>query len=71
MVQILVILEELFTQDSRAEDPFCGAASSSEHSLFFGNYLFSLEFKSVLEDFQQDFARMADEADRSVVLAEL
>ena len=28
MVQILLMLEELFTQDSKVEDLFCGASSS-------------------------------------------
>ena len=38
MVQILLILEVLFTQDSEVEDLFCGASSGSEPSLFFSNY---------------------------------
>ena len=42
MVQILLMLGVLFTQNSKVED-----------------------------DFQHDFARMTDEADSSVVLAEL
>ena len=71
MVQILLILEVLFIQDSKVEDLFCGAPSSSEPSLFFSNYLISLEFKPIQDDFQHDFARMTDEADSSVVLAEL
>ena len=66
MVQILLMLEVLFTQDSKVEDLFCGASSSSEPSLFF-----SLWFKSIQDDFQHDFARMTDEADSSVVLVEL
>ena len=70
MVQILLMLEVLFTQDSKAEDLFCGA-SDSEPNLFFSNYFFSLGFKSIQDDFQHDFARMTDEADSSVVLAEL
>ena len=71
MVQILLMLEVLFTQDSKVEDLFCGASSGSEPSLFFSNYFFSLGFKPIQDDFQQDFARMTDEADSSVVLAEL
>ena len=58
MVQILLVLEVLFTQDSEVEDLFCGASSGSEPSPFFSNYFFSLGFKP-------------DEADISVVLAEL
>ena len=71
MVQILLMLEGLFTQDSKAEDLFCGASFVSEPSLFFSNYFFSLGFKPIQYDFQHDFARMTDEADSSVVLAEL
>ena len=55
MVQILLMLEVLFTQDSKVEDLFCGASSGSEPSLFFSNYFFSLGYKN---DFQRDFARM-------------
>ena len=78
MVQILLMLEVLFTQDSKVEDLFCGASSGSEPSLLFRNYLFSLGFKSrkenpqpIQDDFQHDIARMTDGADSSVVLAEL
>ena len=65
------MLEVLFTQDSKVEDLFCGASSGSEPSLFFSNYFFSLGFKPIQDDFQHDFARMTDEADSSVVMAEL
>ena len=71
MVQILLMLEVLFTQDSKVEDLFCGASSGSEPSLFFSNYFFSLGFQPIQDDFQHDFARMTDEAYSSVVLAEL
>ena len=37
MVQILLVLEVLFTQDSEVEDLYCGASSGSEPSLFFSN----------------------------------
>ena len=67
MVQILLILEVLFIQDSKVEDLLCGASSG----LFFSNYFFSLGFQPIQDDFQNDFARMTDEADSSVVLAEL
>ena len=70
MVQILLMLEVLFTQNSKVEDLFCGASSGSEPSLFFSNYFFSLGFQPIQDDFQHDFARMTDEADSSVVLAE-
>ena len=71
MVQILLMLEVLFTQDSKVEDLFCGASSGSESSLFYSNYFCSLGFKPIQDDFQHDFARMIDESDRSVVLVEL
>ena len=71
MVQILLMLGVLFTQDSKVEDLFCGASSSSEPSQFFSNYFFSLGFKPIQDDFQHDFARMTDETDSSVVLAEM
>ena len=71
IVQILLMSEVFFTQDSRVEDLFCGASSGSEPSLFFNNDLFSLGFKPIQDDFQHDFASMTDEADSSVVLADL
>ena len=71
MVQILLMLEVLFMQDSKVEDLFCGASSGSEPSLFFITYFFSLGFKLIQDHFEHDFARMIDEADSSVVLAEL
>ena len=39
--------------------------------LFFSNYLFGLGFKPIQDDFQHDFARVSDEADGSVVLADV
>ena len=56
MVQILLMLEVRFTQDSKIGDLFCGASSESEHSLFFNNYFFSLGFKPIQDDFQHEFA---------------
>ena len=71
VVQIQLILEVLFTQDPEVKDLFCVRLSSSEPSLFFSNYLFSLGFKPIQDDFQNDFAQMSDEADISIVLTEL
>ena len=71
MVQVLHMLEVLFTQDSKVKDLLCDASSGSEPSLFFSNYFFSLGFKPIQDDFQHDFARMTNEADSSVALAEL
>ena len=67
MVQILVMLEVLFTQDSKVEDLSCGAPSGCEPSLFFGNYLFGLGSSL----FKHDLARMTAEADSFEVLTEL
>ena len=71
MEKNLLMLEILFRQDSKVEDLLCGVPSGSEPSLFFNNYLFGLGFKPVQDDFQHDFALMTDEADSSVVLAEM
>ena len=60
MVQILLMLEVFFTQDSKVEDMFCGASSGSEPSLFLSNYFFSLGFKYIPDDFHHDFARKTD-----------
>ena len=65
MVQIPLML------DSKVENLFYGASFGSEPSLFFSNYFFSLGFNPIQDDFQHDFAGMTDEADSSVVLAEL
>ena len=53
MVQILLMLEVLFAQDSKVEDLFCGASSGSEPSLFF-----SLGLKPIQDEFKHDFTRM-------------
>ena len=71
MVQILLMFEVLFTQDSEVEDLFFGASPGSETSLFFGNYSFCLRFKPIQDYFQHEYARMTYEADSSVVPAEL
>ena len=57
-IQILLVLEVLFTQDSEVEDLFCGASSGAEPSLFFSNYFISLGFKPIQDNFQHDFAWM-------------
>ena len=71
MIQILLMMDVLFKQDSKVKDLFCGASSGSQPSLFFSNYFFSLWFKPIQDDFQHDFARITDDADSFVVLAEL
>ena len=42
MVEILLMLVVLFTQDSKVEDLFYDVSTGSETSLFFNNYFFSL-----------------------------
>ena len=53
MVQILLVLEVLFTQDSEVEDLFCGASSRSEPnsaiiSSAWGLSLFKITFSMTL-----------------------
>ena len=47
VVQSLLMLEVLFTQDSQIKDLFCGASSGSEPSLYFSNYFLSYGFKPI------------------------
>ena len=68
---ILLTLKELFTHDSEVVDLFFGAYLGSEPSLLFSNSLFSLGSEPVQGDSQHDFTWMTDEANGSVVLAEL
>ena len=67
MIQILLMLKVLFTQDSEVEGRFCCASPGSEPNLIFSNNLLSLGFEPV----QADFTWMTNEADGSVALAEL
>ena len=71
MAQILLMLGVLFTQNSKVEDLLYGAPSGSEPSLLAHNYFFIFGFNPIQDDFQHDFSRMTDEADSSVVLAEM
>ena len=63
--------EVFYTQDSKVGDLFCGVPSGFEPSPFFSNYLFGLGIRPFQDDFQHGYAPMTDEADSSVVLAEL
>ena len=60
MIQILLMLEVLFTQDSEVVDLFPGASFGSEPSLFFSHHFFGLGFKPVQNDCQHKFARVTD-----------
>ena len=55
-VQILLMSKVLFTQECKVDDLFCDASSSSDPSLFFSNYFFSMGFKPIQDDIQHDFA---------------
>ena len=68
-VEVLLVQEIFLTEDSKVEDLLCGAPSCSETCLFFSNDLLRLWLQSVQYDLQHDFAWVADEVDRSVVLA--
>ena len=46
MVEILLMLAVLFTQDTKIEDLLCCASSGSDPSLFFSSYFLSLWFFS-------------------------
>ena len=63
------MLEILLTSESQVKGLLCGAPSCSEACLFFSNDLLCLWLQSVQCDLQRDFVWVADEADRSVVLA--
>ena len=61
MVEVLLVLEIFFTEDSLVEDLLCCAPSYSEACLFFSNDL-RLRLQSVKYDLQHNFAWVADEA---------
>ena len=63
MVQILLLLEVLFTQNN-LRSKICPLVLP-EPSLFFSRYLSDMGFKPVQDDFQHNFARMTDEADNN------
>ena len=71
MVQILLMLKVFFTHDSEVEELFCGASPGSELSLLFSINLFSFGFEPVQDDSQHGFTLVTDEANGSVILAEL
>ena len=52
MVQILLMLKILFTQDFEIEELFCGASLGSEHNLCFSNNLLGVEH--VQDDFKHN-----------------
>ena len=68
MAEVLLVLDIFLTEDSKVEDLLCGAPSCSEAYLLFKDDILRLWRQSVQYDLQYDFAWVADEADRSVVL---
>ena len=68
MVDFLLVLEMFLTKDLQVEDLLCGASTCYEACLLSSDDL-CLRLPSVQHDPRYDFAWMADEADRSVVLA--
>ena len=63
------MLKVLLAHYSKVEELLCCAASWSEACLFVSDDLFRLRLQSVQQDFQHNCARVADEADGTIVLA--
>ena len=55
MVEVLLVLEIFFTEDSKVEDLCCGAPFCSETCLFFSDGLLRLWLQSVQYDLQHDW----------------
>ena len=68
MVVVFLVLEIFLTKDFQVQGLLDGVPFCSEACLFFGSGLLRLQFQSIQYDLQHDFAWVADEADRSVVL---
>ena len=69
VVDMLLVLELLLAQYPKVDNLLCCAASCSEACLFLSDDLFRLWLQSVQQDFQHNFARMADETAGMIVLA--
>ena len=69
VIEVLLVLEVLLAQYSKVEDLLCCAASWSEACLLLSDDLFRLRLQLVQQVFQHNFARVADEADGTIVLA--
>ena len=69
VIEVLLVLEVLLAQYPKVEDLLCCAASWSEACLFLSDDLFRLRLQSVQQDYQHNFARVAAEADGTIVLA--
>ena len=69
MVEVLLVLEVLLAQYHNVEDVLGCAASWSEVCLFLSDDLFRLRLQSVQQDVHHNLARLANEADGTIVLA--
>ena len=71
MVEILLVLHVLFTEDSKVEHLLCSTVSFSRAGLFFSDNILRLWLEPVKDDLQHDFAWVADEAECPVVSTQL
>ena len=69
VVEVLLVLEVLLAQYPKVEDLPCCAASWSEACLFLSDDLFRMRLQSVQQDVHHNLARLANEADGTIVLA--
>ena len=70
VVEVMLVLKVLLSQYPKVEDLLCCVASCSEAAcLFLSDDLLRLRLQSVQQDFQHNFARVADETDGTIVLA--
>ena len=71
MVEIFLVLQVLFAEDSKVENLLYSTVSCSKAGLFFSDDVLCLWLASVKDDFQHDFIWVADEACCPVVLTQL
>jgi len=66
VIEVLLMLKILFTEDSEVEDLFSSAMSCSETCLLFHNGVLCLGFQSIEDDLKHILAWVTDETDCSV-----
>ena len=71
MVEIFLVLQVLFAEDSKVEYLLCRTVSCSKAGLFFSDDILCLWLQSVKDDLQHEFSWVADEAYCPVVLIQL
>ena len=71
MVQTMLMLGILLTQDSKIDDLYCPVPTSSESLLFFAIIFSAWGLNLFNDDLQHRFARITDKADISIVLTKL